>query len=87
MAQRPPKFAGPLIVTFEFFLRVGKRSKHFDVAGVKDLSNLIKVHEDAANGLLWDDDRQIVSMMARKRVDSDERTIIRIFGEKDGKKM
>lgn len=42
-----------------------------------DLDNMVKRVKDAANGILWKDDRQVVDLWASKRVDPDNpRTVI-----------
>jgi Holliday junction resolvase RusA-like endonuclease len=48
-----------------------------------DLDNLEKFYLDCAKGLLWQDDKQIVSMESKKRYDKNSRTIIRIVAKKD----
>lgn len=41
-----------------------------------DLSNLIKFTEDALNGVIWEDDRYIVQLKAKKIYGNEECTII-----------
>jgi Holliday junction resolvase RusA-like endonuclease len=43
-----------------------------------DLSNLIKFVEDVMNGLVYDDDRQIVEIIATKSWSYDPRTFIKL---------
>lgn len=43
------------------YLKRSKRPRAWYL-GAKDLSNVVKVIEDAANGILWGDDRQITAL-------------------------
>lgn len=56
---------GPLAVAMEFsgstVTRQGRRAPR------PDLSNLVKAVEDAGNGVLWEDDRQIMQLAAAIR--------------------
>ena len=56
---------GQLVVVLVFELPRPKSSK-FDCPK-EDVDNLIKSIFDAGNGLIWDDDRQIVAVDAVKR--------------------
>jgi Holliday junction resolvase RusA-like endonuclease len=48
----------------------------------KDLDNMIKLVLDACNGLLWQDDRQVTTILARvTRCDKNPRTIIAVESE------
>lgn len=68
-ASQYPKFAPglPLSVSIDFYLTkpksVGKK-REFPIVR-PDLDNYIKI-VDAFNGVLWDDDSQIIRMLARK---------------------
>lgn len=46
----------------------------------RDIDNMIKLICDAANGMIWEDDRQVVELFARKLVDkNDPRTEVMIY--------
>ena len=47
-----------------------------------DLSNLIKMYEDAGNGIIFVDDKQIVDITARKRYSLNPRTEITVMPKK-----
>lgn len=57
----------PIAVRLLFTLEKPKRCKRKQPVVRPDLSNLSKAVEDAANGVLWYDDDQIVSLEARKQ--------------------
>lgn len=62
-------FLGDVMVCLRFFMPMPKR-KVRERPGVKpDLSNLIKAVEDAANGILWRDDAQVVELVTVKAYD------------------
>lgn len=70
MEGRPP-LTGPVYLraTFVFACPKSKQRKRNPAkrawyVGKKDLSNCIKVVEDAANGVLWEDDRQVAGIDA-----------------------
>ncbi|MGJ0429600.1 RusA family crossover junction endodeoxyribonuclease [Methylobacter sp.] len=77
ITQRPKgyellKNALELHITFYF-----KRSKHNKLPhhSIKpDLSNLIKFYEDVCTGILYDDDKQIIKIVAEKNYDDYPRT-------------
>jgi Holliday junction resolvase RusA-like endonuclease len=62
------RFTGPLDLKVDFFRRRPKSlsKKKLWPLSRPDLSNYLKLVEDALNGLLWDDDSQIVSCVLRK---------------------
>jgi crossover junction endodeoxyribonuclease RusA len=72
LAQRVANGRAPLTGDLEmsaifYYRKAGKRKY--------DLSNMVKFIEDAANGILYQDDNQIVSLFAKKiAVETGERT-------------
>jgi crossover junction endodeoxyribonuclease RusA len=61
----------PIIVEMDFFLGNRRRA---------DLSNFLKLAEDALNGIAWDDDSQIIEALVHKHVDKlFPRTEIRVW--------
>jgi Holliday junction resolvase RusA-like endonuclease len=69
---------GPLAVVMEFsgntVTRWNKRAPR------PDLSNLIKSVEDAANGVLWDDDRNVMQLVASiRRWDKDAQPLVALW--------
>ena len=72
-----PQYAGALYVQLWFVMPLPK-SKHRKTSPVKrmpctsaahgDIDNLVKGPLDAANGILWHDDRQVARIMAVKYV-------------------
>lgn len=70
-----PKFEGPVCVKIDAFFQKPKsapKSRVFHMTK-PDLSNVAKTVEDAGNGILWDDDKQIVSMTLTKQYGDPER--------------
>ena len=67
--------AGDVFMRLTFYLQPPKR-KVRERPGVKpDLSNLVKAVEDAANGILWNDDSQVVILHAKKAYDWEAREV------------
>ena len=70
MEKQPPMFEGPIKMTLKFYM---KRPKSVPLKKRKyptvkpDLSNMIKTVEDAGNGILYDDDKQIIGLRVSKR--------------------
>lgn len=63
--HRPPSpLRGPLAVAMTFYLPRPKRSKRDIPRG--DVDNYAKAVMDACNGILWDDDEQIVRLETSK---------------------
>lgn len=58
-------FDGPVSVTLAFFFKRAEKS-NFDYPVRGDLDNYVKATTDAANKILWRDDRQICELIARK---------------------
>lgn len=76
-----PFYSGPLHLEIYFFFKIPKtRSKHYHDLLLSphfykpDLSNLIKLIEDVASGVLYRDDSLIASITAHKYYDATPRT-------------
>lgn len=63
---RAPPLEGPLRLELRFYLPMPRKPKWVYPAVRPDLDNYIKSVLDGANGVLWLDDAQIVSLMAKK---------------------
>lgn len=65
----PILFEGPICVAMDFILvrpaSISKKKRPWPITR-PDLSNYLKTVEDAANGILWRDDAQIVTLITRK---------------------
>ena len=77
----------PVIVSMVFCMPITKASKKTVadmLSGVlkhtkkPDCSNLIKMYEDCANGIIWQDDKQIFEIEATKAFAKEPQTIIRV---------
>lgn len=76
-----------LKVIFEFWFKVPKyiekknpllyHGEYYD--NKPDLSNLIKLVEDAYNGMIWQDDKSIVSLEACKIYEEEEATFVTVY--------
>lgn len=58
----------PICVRVTFFMPKLKTVKRDYPTGRPDLDNLFKAFADAANGMLWSDDSQIVEVLLSKRI-------------------
>ena len=66
--HRPPSpLRGPLAVAMTFYLPRPKRSKREYPSVRPDIDNYCKAVMDALNGMIWQDDGQIVQLEASKR--------------------
>ncbi len=65
--QKGFRVHGPVDVTILFYLKKPQRPKDAFPCVRPDLDNFLKAVLDAANGILWNDDAQIVSLTAHKR--------------------
>lgn len=74
LGQRVPA-RGALRIRLDFYMRPPKRRARTHPSVKPDLSNLQKNIEDAANGILWRDDAQIVEVIARKLYDWSTRKV------------
>jgi Holliday junction resolvase RusA-like endonuclease len=70
LAAGPEPYRGPVALTVTFYLKRGKNCPPGLLMPAHqscgDISNFIKSLEDGLNGVLWYDDRQVVSVSARK---------------------
>ena len=90
-----PLVKGPLSMQLTFYFQVPKSfpKKKFHAAIQKelhhttkpDLDNLIKMYSDLCNSLVYNDDRQIVELIASKCYSLTEYTVIEIFYEDEKK--
>ena len=88
--QHVSRFDGPLSLRIDYAMPIPSKftdnERERALAGllmpaaVPDLSNLIKFTEDALNGLLWQDDKQIIHLDCLKYYSDYPQTIIS-FGE------
>jgi len=67
---------GPIEVKIEFYYK-GKTSGY--CPKYADIDNLAKLVLDALNGIIWEDDKQIVKLLAEKKYAEKEE--IRIFAK------
>jgi len=73
----------PLCVEMVFTMKMPKRPRKNQLEGchhisTPDLSNLIKLVEDALNGVVWRDDSIISELRAWKRYGPEPSTIVRV---------
>lgn len=69
---------GPLQLEIEFYLPLGKHKENGWHFKKPDISNLIKLIEDALNGICYTDDCQIVKLLATKQYSKNTRTVVRL---------
>ncbi len=74
----------PLSLKITFYLTQPKKSKYDYPIGRPDLDNLVKSIKDSGNGILWEDDSQIVELYARKLWDKEGSIVIEIEEVKCG---
>lgn len=80
-------FAGPLEVEFTFCFPLPKKPTHKHYFHSRpDIDNLVKYYMDMLNTIAWNDDRQIVKLIAEKIYSFNPCTIIKISEIEDGKK-
>jgi len=81
-APLPYEFPMHLDVDFYFkypkAMSQKKRTASHYYVGAQDIDNMLKYVLDTGNGILWDDDRFIVSTTCRKLFDDNERTEITV---------
>jgi Holliday junction resolvase RusA-like endonuclease len=66
VAYRHPPLAGAIYCEVLFYLTKPKRCRRQFPSVRPDVDNLIKGVKDAANGILWTDDGQVVDLRGRK---------------------
>lgn len=72
-AHRSAPLTEPLLVCIDFF--IGSRRR-------VDTDNLTKLVCDSGNGVLWQDDSQIVELRVRRQIDRGRpRTVVRVYAE------
>ncbi len=84
---------GPLIVSLKFYRQVqssvSKKERELRLSGIHrpivkpDTDNYIKSTLDGLNGLLWEDDNQIVKIVAEKYYSDHPRVEIEVQGVKE----
>lgn len=84
---------GPLIVSLKFYRHIqssiSKKERELRIAGAHrpvvkpDTDNYIKSTLDGLNGLLWEDDNQIVKIVAEKYYSDHPRVEIEVQGVKE----
>lgn len=79
MKSRPPK-QGALFVSMEFIFVKPKSAKREHHTVKPDVDNCVKAVLDNGNGILWEDDRQIIQIKATKCYGNEAKTVIRIRG-------
>ena len=62
-----------------FFLKRPQTVKREFPSVRPDLSNYVKVIEDALNGVVWEDDGQIIDLFLSKRYDDWERVRLQVW--------
>lgn len=80
-AGNQPRLAGPIQADVLFVISKPKKPKDKNYHVVRpDLDNLLKLVLDALNGILWNDDSQIVQICASKRyVNDNEKPYIELI--------
>ncbi len=71
-ALKPPKYKGAVSLTLKFHLIRPASSKRIQPVVRSDIDNYAKLCLDAFNGILYDDDCQVIVLHAEKRYDSVE---------------
>ena len=70
--------AGPVRLTMDFHIRKPKRTRYGQFPPA-DLDNLIKAVKDAGNGILYNDDKQVVEIIATKQWGDAGRVVLSIL--------
>lgn len=73
LQNKPPRFDGPVSVTVVFHLLKPKSAKKRIYPAVKpDIDNYTKLIFDACNGLVFNDDAQVIRLSAEKKYADEE---------------
>jgi len=72
--ENDPLIEGPLELTIMFYFKMPIKNKRNYHSTKPDIDNCIKLIADVCNGLLWKDDSQITSIIAKKLYDKNPRT-------------
>lgn len=67
---RKPPLVNPLVLTIAFNLKKPKKCRPYPTSGA-DLDNLVKLVLDALNGICYEDDAQVVKLVATKQYSED----------------
>jgi len=78
--MKSPPLEGALCVDMEFHFVKPKSAKREYHTVKPDVDNVVKAVLDNGNGILWEDDRQIVRITASKCYANVAKTIIKIRG-------
>lgn len=71
-ALKPPKYQGAIYLSLKFHLIRPKSSKRPYPTVKPDADNIGKLYLDAMNGILYEDDCQVIVLSLEKRYDSVE---------------
>ena len=90
LSQCPKPLTGPLELGVAFYFRAPTSYRKAERErleengeyreGKPDIDNLLKLVMDAANGVLWNDDAQVVKIEATKNYGGSEETVINLAG-------
>jgi Holliday junction resolvase RusA-like endonuclease len=78
--MKGPPMSGPLQVDMEFYFVKPKSAKRTHHTVKPDVDNVVKAVLDNGNGIIWEDDRQIVKITASKCYADVAKTVINIRG-------
>lgn len=71
---------GPISVTMNFFMKRPKSVSRDYPTVTPDIDNCIKYYLDCGNKVLWEDDKNIVKIVATQQYDENPRTEIKVEG-------
>ncbi len=78
--EDPPHFKGPVALNIIFSLRKPKSAKHREYPTCRpDLDNFIKLFLDSANGLIFQDDAQVIQIYAIKQYGQREQVSVQVL--------